>query len=304
MNKDSAFFSYAESVNNLSYALFYIGAFFSVLVMGLLVFFCIKYRIKHEGQRGDGPKGHIGLEIFWSVVPFIILVFIFVWGAKLFMDFYTERSPDYRVTVLGKQWMWKSFHSNGKREIDSLHVPLGKVTEITLISQDVIHSFFIPKLRFKQDVMPGKYVKIFVHPTQEGRFPILCAEYCGTDHSRMRGELVVHSPESHTNWLNRPEDAPIELLQASGRRLFQKMDCASCHQSNTNAIAPVLKGLWQAQRELDDGRNIKVDENYLRQSILNPNADIHKGYPAIMPTYKGQVSEEEIISLVEYLKTL
>lgn len=304
MNKDSIFFSYAEEVNQLSYALFFIGAFFSLLIVILLLVFSIRYRRRSPHERGGGPRSHLGLEVLWSLVPFAILIFIFAWGSRIFMEFNQKREPDYRVTVLAKQWMWKAFHPNGKKEINSLHIPANKITEITLISQDVIHSFYVPKLRFKQDVLPERYIKIYVYPTSEESVLILCAEYCGTEHSFMRADLVTQNEEDFKQWLSERAQAPVELLQAQGRRIYQKQQCSACHEASAGALAPPLQGIWRRQVRLESGEVVTVDENYLRRSLFEPGAQVHRGYRPIMPTYRGQLKEEEVLVLIEYLKVL
>ena len=292
----------AAEIDALYFFALAITAFFSLLIAGLVLALAARYRRTEAGEIGRVAKEPLWLEITWSVIPLVILMFMFVWGAKVF--FAASRPPaDAReYFVVGKQWMWKFQHPEGHREINTLHVPVGEPIKLTMGSEDVIHSFFLPEFRIKKDVIPGRYTTLWFEATRTGTFRLFCAEYCGAEHSLMIGKLVVMEPEEYARWLDR--EAPAETMAMSGEQLFTKYVCATCHKPDSAALAPVLNGISGREETLADGRTITVDMNYLRRSILDPAADVTAGYNPVMPTYRGQIDEEELVQLLSYIRSL
>jgi cytochrome c oxidase subunit 2 len=294
----------ASSIDLLYFFLIAVTVFFSVLIFALIFYFAVKYR-----RRPDRPPEQIvagthegyGLEIAWSVIPFMITLVMFTWGSSLYIA--NSRVPDQamEISVVGRQWMWKIRHPSGRSEINELHVPLGQPVKLTLASQDVIHSFYVPAFRVKQDVLPGRLVTMWFQPTRAGEYHLFCAEYCGTYHSGMIGRVVVMQPEDFQKWLGGVTgDAPA----MAGAKLFSALDCVNCHATGTRGRGPQLGGLWGTEVSLEGGARVKFDENYVRESIVNPAAKIVRGYPALMPSYRGQVSEEQILDLIAYIRSL
>jgi cytochrome c oxidase subunit 2 len=205
------------------------------------------------------------------------------------------------IAVVGRQWMWKIQHPSGRREINELHVPVGAPVKLRIASQDVIHSFYIPAFRVKMDAVPGRYTQLWFEATKPGEYHLFCAEYCGTEHSRMIGKVVVMEPDQFQNWLGGvTEETPVE----AGERLFAEFNCANCHTGGTRQRGPHLGGLFGKPVRLADGRTVTFDETYIRESIINPNAKIVAGYAPVMPTYRGQLSEEQLLQLVAYIRSL
>jgi cytochrome c oxidase subunit 2 len=226
---------------------------------------------------------------------------MFTWGSRLYIA--NSRVPDQAldVYVVGRQWMWKIQHPTGRREINELHVPIGQPVKLTLASQDVIHSFYIPAFRVKQDVLPGRYETMWFQPTRAGDYHLFCAEYCGTSHSGMIGHVVVMKPEDFQKWLGGvTEEPPVQ----TGEKLFSQFNCVNCHATGSRQRCPQLGGLYGTDVELEGGGKARFDETYIRESIVNPNAKIVKGYPSVMPTYQGQLSEEQILDLIAYIRSL
>jgi cytochrome c oxidase subunit 2 len=270
----------------------------STLIAGLIIVFAVKYRTRTGAERGVPIYGSMRVEMFWTFTPLVIVMFIFGWGAKTYI---TGRQPPddaMEIYVVGKQWMWKIQHPEGRQEINELHVPLGRNVKLTMISQDVIHSFFIPAFRVKQDVLPGRYAMEWFQATKLGEYHLFCTQYCGTDHSRMRGRVVVMEPARYAEWL--AGRVPDESAAAAGARLFHQHRCDTCH----GVRAPTLSGLFGSRVKLQDGGTITADDDYIRESILFPSAKVVDGFPNIMPTFKGQLSEEEVLQIIEYVKSL
>jgi len=295
----------ATGVDRLYFFLTGVTGFFTVLIFLFIFYFAVRYRRRPdrvaEQLNPDAEHKSIGLEIAWSVIPFMITFVMFTWGSSLYMA--NSRVPDQAmdVYVVGRQWMWKIQHPNGRREINELHVPVGQPVKLTMASQDVIHSFFIPAFRVKQDVVPGRYVTMWFQPTRAGEYHLFCAEYCGTYHSGMIGRVVVMEPEDFQNWLG---GVTGESPAQTGEKLFSELNCVDCHATGARQRCPQLGGLYGSDVLLEDGSKAKFDENYIRESIINPNAKIVKGYPPVMPTYRGQVSEEQILHLIAYIRSL
>ena len=292
----------AGRVDALYLFLIVVAVFFSMLIAGLIVYFAIKYRRRAPDSIGTGIHGSMLLEITWSVIPLLITMVIFVWGASVF--FAMSRPPDetLNIYVVAKQWMWKFQHLDGQREINELHVPIGRPVKMIMTSEDVIHDFFVPAFRVKADVLPGRYTSVWFQPTKPGRYHLFCAEYCGTRHSGMVGQVVVMDPSEYQTWLS--GGAPEGSLASAGAKLFADLACNTCHRPDAQGRGPVLEGLFGKTVTLQNGEMLVVDEAYVRESILMPSAKIASGFQPIMPTFQGLVTEEQLLELIEYVKSL
>jgi cytochrome c oxidase subunit 2 len=282
------------------------AAFFTALICVLILFFAIRYRRGAKVSRSGAPIGNLGLEILWAFIPLMIMLVSFGWGTSLFLDAHQPPDGAMEVSVVGKQWMWKVQHSAGRREINELHVPVGQPVRVRLISEDVIHSFFVPAFRVKQDALPGRYTSVWFEATKVGEYHWFCAEYCGTSHSSMRGHIIVMEPDDFARWLEEEEEEPARV---AGRRVFQRMRCDSCHQERDTPRGPSLAGLFEHPVVLRDGQTITADPDYVRESILQPAARLVAGYEATMPSYEshwtdGILSEEKIVQLQAYIASL
>lgn len=292
----------AGQVDALYFFTVAVAIFFSLLVAVLVLFFAVRYRRRDPDEIGRPQKTITWLEITWSVIPLAILMVMFVWGAKVFFTAFRPPADAVEYYVVAKQWMWKFQHPQGKREINDLHVPVGQPIKLTMTSEDVIHSFFVPAFRVKADVLPGRYTAVWFEATRPGAYHLFCSEYCGAEHSRMGGTVYVMEPRDYEAWL--AEGAPVDERLLSGGQLFAKHVCNTCHYPDSAARAPILNDLFGTEVEMADGSRAVADENYLRESILNPAASIVAGYQALMPTYQGQIGEEELIQLIAYIKGL
>jgi len=276
-----------------------ITTFFSLLIALMILFFVIRYR-KRPDREAVQIHGSTLLEIVWTVIPLGISMVIFVWGAVLY--YHIENPPQNALEIygVGKQWMWKFQHPGGQREINALHVPTGRPVKVTLISQDVIHDFFVPAFRVKTDVLPNRYVYSWFEATTPGTYRLFCSQYCGTNHSAMVGQVVVMKPEDYAEWL--ASGKAEGSLASMGEKLFQEFGCTTCHRPDSGARGPNLQGLYGRPVRLSDNRVVVADDNYIRESILNPNAKVVSGFQPIMPTFQGVVSEEGLIQITEYIK--
>src|SRR6195256_2063280 len=292
----------AGRVDALYLFLIGVSGFFSLLIAGLIVYFAIRYRRRAPDSIGASIHGGLVLELAWTIIPLVIAMVIFVWGASVF--FAMSRPPDetINVYVVGKQWMWKFQHLDGQREINELHVPVGRPVKLIMTSEDVIHDVFVPAFRVKADVIPGRYTNLWFQPTKPGRYHLFCAEYCGTRHSGMTGEVIVMEPDGYQAWLS--GGGPEGSLASAGAKLFQDLACNTCHRPDAQGRGPVLEGLFGKTVTLQNGEQMTVDEAYVRESILNPAAQVAAGVPPIMPTSRGLVTEEQLLELVEYVKSL
>jgi cytochrome c oxidase subunit 2 len=235
----------------------------------------------------------------------MISMTIFVWGASIFFKAYRAPKQAMEVYVVGKQWMWKFQHQTGQREINELHVPVGARVKLTMTTEDVIHSFYVPAFRIKQDVVPGRYLQTWFEATKAGKYYLFCAEYCGTNHSGMGGYVYVMEPAAYQQWL--AGGTGSESASSQGQKLFQERGCASCHQTEAGGQqgrGPTLYGLFGRKQAVEGGQEVTVDEAYVRESILNPQAHIAVGFQNIMPTFQGQLSEEQVLQLVAYIRSL
>jgi cytochrome c oxidase subunit II len=285
-----------------------ISVFFTLLIAGLILYFMTRYRRRHPEDVGENERAAMWLEVGWSVVPLAIMLAMFAWGTRVFFRLYRPPADAVQFYAYGKQWMWKIQHPGGQREINTLHVPVNQPIKVELASEDVIHSFYIPAFRVKQDAVPGRRTSIWFKATKPGTYHLFCAEYCGTEHSRMIGSVVVMEAQDYEAWL--AGGAAGKSLVASGAELFQSLACVTCHRAgnvgDTGRIArgPALEGLYNRQVKLADGRTIIADDSYLRESILTPTAKVVAGWEPVMPTFQGQVGEEQLTALMTYIRSL
>jgi cytochrome c oxidase subunit II len=293
--------NWAPGVDGLYIFLILVSVVMCVLVFGAVAFLSAKYRRK-PGVEPVPIEGSALLEITWSVLPMFFFFAFFLGGALIYFH---ERTPPQGATevyVVAKQWMWKLEHPEGQREINTLHVPLGQDVKLIMTSMDTIHSFYIPAFRIKQDVLPGRYSILWFRATQTGTYHLFCAEYCGTQHSGMIGSVIVQSPAEYQTWLN--GGSSNTPLAQTGEKAFSELGCVTCHRSDGQGRGPVLAGIYGKPVSLEDGRSVMVDENYVRESILDPGAKIVAGYKPVMPTFQGIISEEQLAALVAYVKSL
>ncbi len=298
---------YASEVDALYNYLLGISVFFTVAIVAVILWFAIRYQRRADSDRPEATRDGKLLEILGSVIPFLLVMTIFFWGAKLYFDARIPPKDAIEVLVTGKQWMWKLQHPNGKREINDLHVPVGVPVKLTMTSEDVIHSFYLPAFRKKMDVVPGKYTQMWFQAEEEGVYHIFCAEYCGTEHSLMVGKLYVVSPAAYEAWLSTgglasPAAVAGEDPVAAGKALFAG-NCAVCHSGKPGAIGPNIVGAFGSLRELESGDTVRMDEAYVRNSMLNPNDHIAKGYPPAMSSFKGTLTPAQMNNIISYLKS-
>jgi cytochrome c oxidase subunit 2 len=290
----------ASRVDALYIFLLIVTGMMTLLIFVCLVYFAARFRYR-PGIRAEQIEGSTPLEVTWSIIPFLIFMVIFAWGAAVYFKERTPPADSTEVYVVAKQWMWKLEHAEGQREINELHVPVGRDVKMIMTSQDVIHSFFIPAFRIKQDVLPGRYTVAWFRATKPGTYHLFCAEYCGTQHSGMVGDIVVQEPAQYETWMNGGTTGP---LSATGEKIFAELGCVTCHRSDTQGRGPNLHGVFGKPVQLEDGRTLTADENYLRECILEPGAKRVKGFQPIMPTFQGLVTEEQVNALVAYIKSI
>jgi len=292
----------AHRVDYLYYFLTAFTLFFTFSIFAVILYFMIKYRRRSDDEVPEEVKTSIPLELAWTLIPAAICAFIFFWSCSLF--FRNSRPPanSTEIFVVGKQWMWQLQHANGAREIDELHVPLHVPIKLTMTSEDVIHDFFVPAFRVKEDVLPGRYTSIWFQATELGTFPFECAQMCGALHSSMRGEVIVMKPDDFAHWLS--SNAPAQTMSSTGEQLFAHLGCVSCHVDDTSGRYPQLAGVYGRQVTLRNGARAAVDESFIRGAIVNPNAQPLAGYTASMPSFQGQIDEVQLLDLIAYIKTL
>jgi cytochrome c oxidase subunit 2 len=294
--------TFAPDVDHLLYFLLAVAVFFSLAIFCSIFYFAIRYRRRSENELPRAIHGGMALEILWSVIPLGLTMVMFTWGASIYFN--ESRPPDNAldIYVVGKQWMWKLEHLGGQREINELHIPVGRAVRLTMTSEDVIHSFFVPAFRTKQDAVPGRYTTTWFTPTKAGKYHLFCAEYCGTNHSRMGGWVYVMEPRDYEAWLSGGTSGGS--LAENGQKLFDELACGNCHKPDGSGRCPSLTGLFGKTVQLAGGATVKADEGYIRESILQPQAKIVAGYGPIMPTFQGLVTEEGVMQLIEYIKSL
>lgn len=292
----------AAQVDAIYFFMVAVTAFFSLLIAALVVVFAIKFRRRQQNEIGVAIHGSIALELLWSFIPLVIAMVMFGWGAKVFFDLYRPPAGAMEIFIVGKQWMWKAQHADGMREINELHVPVGRPVKLIMGSEDVIHSYYIPAFRVKADVIPGRYNSMWFTATKPGRYHLFCAEYCGTKHSGMIGWVTAMEPADYQAWLGGGSATASPV--AAGEKLFNDLACNTCHLPSGTGRGPVLAGIFGKSVELQGGGSAMVDEAFLRESIVNPQAKIVAGYQPIMPTFQGLVTEEQLLQLIAYVRSL
>jgi cytochrome c oxidase subunit 2 len=294
--------SFSGEVDALFFFIVAVTVFFTAGISIAILYFGIRYRRRSEAERPKDVHGSLLLELTWTLIPLGLVAVMFVWGAKVY--FHMNRPPDdaMSVSVVGKRWMWKLQHPTGQREINELHVPVGRSVKLVITSEDTIHSFFVPAFRIKKDAVPGRYNVAWFRATRTGTYHLFCAEYCGTEHSKMTGRVVVMEPEAYQTWLagGPPPESPV----AAGERLFTELNCITCHRPDSAGRGPLLTGVFGRRVLITTGDSVVADEAYVRESIVNPTAKIVAGYQPVMPTYQGQVTEEQLMALVAFIESL
>ena len=271
------------------------------IVTLLVVLFSVLYR-KERNPEATQIEGSTLLEATWTIIPLALFMVAFVWGALLYFRIYNPPTNAMNIYIVGKQWMWKAEHPGGQHEINALHIPINRPVQLTMISQDVFHSFSIPAFRVKREVIPGRYSTVWFEATQAGTYHLFCTQYCGTLHSSMIGQIVAMTPDDYERW-TAGSTSGASLAQ-NGERLFASLGCNSCHSGNADAHGPNLAQVYGGKVQMSNGSFVTVDDAFLRDSILNPTMHQVAGYAPIMPTYQGQISEEGLIDIVEYIKNL
>jgi cytochrome c oxidase subunit 2 len=294
----------APQVDALFFFLIGLSLFFSLLIAGLIVVFMIRYRRRPGGDHVPDIHGSLALEGLWTAIPFVLAMTVFFWGASIFATM--RRPPDdaLEVQVVGKQWMWKLQHMEGRREINELHVPVGRAVKLLMTSEDVIHSFYVPEFRVKQDAVPGRYSSVWFEATKPGTYHLFCAEYCGTLHSGMIGRVVAMEPAAFEAWLGGRQAGANVPIEVAGEGIFRAQGCGTCHRADGSGQGPALQGVFGKTVTLASGQTLTADEGYLRESILDPNAQVVAGYKSVMPTFQGLLSEEDVMRLIAYVKSL
>jgi cytochrome c oxidase subunit II len=289
-------------VDNVYYFLTGLTLFFTVLIFSIIFYFMIKYRRRSPDEIPPETDENLPLELAWTIIPSIICVFVFFWASALYVRNARPPAASTEIYVIGKQWMWHLQHPEGPREINELHVPVGEPVLLTMTSQDVIHDFYIPAFRVKKDVLPGRYTSIWFQPTEVGTYHLFCAQYCGTNHAEMIGWVYVMTPDDYAAWLNGGEKN--QSMAQSGEQLFTHLGCASCHAEASTSNGPSLAGIFGTSVKLANGETRVVDESFIREAIVSPNSVPLPNYKQIMPTFQGQIDEEQVLQLVAYVKSL
>lgn len=275
----------------------------TVVIFTVVFIFAMKYRRRHANEVTPNIHGSTKLEIIWSVIPLMVMMVMFFWGAHLYYEYFNPPPDTLDVYVTAKQWMWKVQYPEGQREINELHVPVGRAVKLTMASEDVIHSFFVPAFRLKRDVVPGHFNIAWFRATKPGRYHLFCAEYCGTQHSGMIGWVTVMEPRDYENWLS--GGGVTGSMASQGEKLFQQLGCSTCHLLDQQGRCPILRQVYGNPVKLDNGQTVIADDAYIRESILNPNAKVVAGFKHdVMPTFQGQVSEEGLMQLIAFVKSL
>ena len=308
MNGASSF-PFPEQASNLApgvdwifYTLTVLCGAMTLLVLVLITLFCIRYRRGSRVSRVIGNPQSLSWEVGWTVLPLLIFVMIFIWAAKVYFHMSRPPADATEIYVVAKQCMWKIQHPDGRSEINELHIPVGQTVKLIMTSQDVIHDFYVPAFRTKQDVLPGRYTTEWFRPIRPGKYHLFCAQYCGLDHATMGGWIYVMEPADYARWLARG-NSPLSLA-AQGERAFHTLGCSGCHAANSTIHAPLLEGIYGKPVPLADGTIVTADDQYLRDSILLPNKQIAAGYAPVMPTFQNRISEEELAAIIAYLKSI
>ncbi|MGH7909786.1 MAG: cytochrome c oxidase subunit II [Thermodesulfobacteriota bacterium] len=298
----------ASKVDAVIWFITVISLVFFILISIFLVYFAIRYRRRQENEETPYITGSHVLETIWTIIPSILLIVIFVYGFVVYKDMRTPPEDSLEVTVIGRQWLWQFKYNNGKTTLNELYIPEGRPIKLVMTSEDVLHSFFVPAFRVKQDLVGGMYTYLWFTPTKNGTYELFCAEYCGTGHSVMLGKVIVMSPQEYEKWEKGEEEEkavaslpPAEL----GKQLYTQRGCNACHSiDGSSLVGPTWKGLYGHEVVLEDGTEVTADENYIREAILEPQAKMVKGFGPVMPSFKGVISDDEISDIVAYIKTL
>jgi cytochrome c oxidase subunit 2 len=286
--------------------IYWLSVFFFALIVGLMVAFVLRYR-RRPGrlEAEDSPSHNLALELTWTLIPLALVFVIFAWGFKVYLDLSTAPANAYEVLVTGQKWKWLFTYPNGHVDED-LHVPADVPVRLVMTSEDVIHGFYIPAFRLKHDVVPGRYAKVWFRAPLPGEYQVFCTQYCGTGHSDMLAKVVVHRPGEFERWLEESGDFLKKMPPAqAGEQLYRTRGCAQCHSvDGKGGTGPSFRGIWAHMQPIKDAQAVMVDENYVRESIMEPQAKIAAGFEPVMPTYKGKLKDQEITAIIEYLKTL
>jgi cytochrome c oxidase subunit 2 len=284
-----------------------VSLFFFLLVEGLLIYFAVKYRRKKGEEAAETPdiRSHFLLETIWVLIPSIVVVSFFYYGYIVFRDIRAPVPGATDIHAVGRQFLFEFRYPDGRSSINELRVPAGKPVKLILSADDVLHSFFIPAYRIKQDMVPGQYTTLYLHPDKAGEYEILCAEYCGVGHSTMRARLVVMEPADYAKWREEKTVAAAGSLSEQGKEIVSRSGCLGCHAlEGKEKVGPNFGGIFGRKTLFEDGTSLTADEEYIRESIYDPNAKVVKGYPAVMPTYKGTLSAGDVTAIIAYLKSL
>jgi cytochrome c oxidase subunit 2 len=290
----------ATRLDSLALCLLLLTGAVALGVLAMTIVFCVRYRAGSDAPRADPPARDLGIEIAWTVIPLLLFLGLYAWGAVDYAALYRPDPAATQVFVVAKQWMWKAEHRNGRREVGELHLPLGRPVRVVLAAQDVIHSFFVPAFRIKQDAVPGRYTAIGFTPSRAGEYRLFCAEFCGTEHAMMTGKVVVLPPSDYARWLAEGPRQPG--MAERGFALFRSYGCSGCHAAGSSVHAPDLSNLLGRRVHLQDGRELTADEAYVRDAILVPRKDVVAGYQPIMPSFAGQIGEEDLLAIIEYIR--
>jgi cytochrome c oxidase subunit 2 len=298
--------SYAPHVDAIFISLLILCSLVTLVVFALIIWFSVRYRKGSQADRTYHMSDDIEfrIELTWILIPFFIFLGLFVWAGNVYYEMYSPPRDGLPIYVVAKQWMWEIEHPEGQREINQLHIPAGRDIVLTMTSQDVIHDFDVPAFRIKHDVLPGRYVRMWFRATTPGSYRLFCGQYCGDFHSQMVGEIVVMKPVDYAHWLQTSSIGVSSTLASEGSAWFHSLGCSGCHEGSSVVHAPSLAGLYDQPVPLQSGAMVTADDNYLRDSILQPGKQIPAGYQPIMPTYQGTLSEEQVISLIAYIKSL
>lgn len=301
----------ASKVDLLFWAMVALSAAFAIPISVLIVFFAVKYRAGAKVDRTSPPETNLKIELTWIIIPLCLALGAFTWSASLYLEQGVVPPRAIPIYVVGRQWMWKVQHPTGQREINEMHVPVGQPIRLILASEDVIHSFYVPAFRIKQDVIPDRYTETWFEATKTGEFHLYCAEYCGAQHAVMGGRIIVMEPVAYQEWLSGgagreatgQTDQP-QSLAAAGEAAFQQLGCNGCHRADGGGAGPSLVGIFGQPQPLEGGQTVVADEQYIRRSILQPQAEIVAGRQPIMPSYQGQISEDQLLQIIEYIRSL
>jgi cytochrome c oxidase subunit 2 len=297
--------TFAPHVDALLAFLLGVSLFFGVIICVGLIWFALQFRRRSADEVGAHIEGNMKLEVTWMVIPFLLTMVMFAWGASLFVEERTPPEQSLEIYVVGKQWMWKIQHPEGRKEINELHVPIGRPVKLVMASEDVIHDFFVPAFRVKEDVVPGKYTTLWFKATKTGKYHLFCSQYCGTNHALMGGWVYVLQPAEYEAWLAGENAGEGTMsLADSGEKVFTQLACQTCHRQDGKGRGPSLAGVYGSTVKLSTGQTVVADDGYIRESILQPSAKIVEGYQPLMPTFQGLITEDQLIELMAYVKSL